>query len=81
MSKPETTERTFLRDMMLTPIPADGRSRSAPRDDDEIRRLRLALSAIVLEAGRCRGEQSYRDTLNFAARTAREALGKRGIER
>ena len=49
--------------------------------NDEVRELRLALSAIALECGRCRGEQSYRDTNRFVWRTAMKALGKRGIER
>lgn len=48
---------------------------------EENRQLRLALSAIALEASRCRGEQSYRNTISFVGKQARAALGKRGIER
>lgn len=47
----------------------------------EVRELRLALSAIALECGRCRGDQSHRDACRFAWKSAMRALGKRGIER
>ena len=49
--------------------------------EEENKKLRLALSAIALEVSRCRGEQSYRDTMVFVFRKSMEALGRRGIER